>query len=151
MRARKTPDNPKHLRTRSFTDLLRSQLKLLSSNLRAFVSDRGSSVVPRVELNGCLLFNTRRISSRVTEKKEKRGNKGKGGQARSGETGWAGYKARVEQMIDGGGTQERKGGKEREKEKVAYQEAFRSSAQGWTLVSTKTLSLIRVRFECPKG
>ena len=72
-------------------------------------------------------------------------------QARSGETGWAGYKARVEQMIDGGGTQERKGGKEREKEKVAYQEAFRSSAQGWTLVSTKTLSLIRVRFECPKG
>jgi len=96
------------------------------------------------------LFNTRRISSRVTEKKEKRGNKGKEGQARSGETGWAGYKARVEQMIDGGGTQERKGGKEREKEKVAYQEAFRSSAQGWTLVSTKTLSLIRVRFECPK-
>jgi len=79
------------------------------------------------------LFNTRRISSRVTEKKEKRGNKGKEGQARSGETGWAGYKARVEQMIDGGGTQERKGGKEREKEKVAYQEAFRSSAQGWTM------------------
>ena len=60
------------------------------------------------------------------------------------------HSRREEQMIDGGGTQERKGGKEREKEKVAYQEAFRSSTQGWTIVSKTTLSLILVRFECPK-